>query len=166
MKIIICLFLCSLFSFANAEQMDCGEYDGIKLPCWKKYLRKNEGEESLPYFPYAKRPNGCSVLNLPPGTMDTFEIFDDLFSFKDSCVQHDACYYTLHSDPAICNKFFLENMTLECSHGTKVTRPLCMARAKTFHNAVLLSSSIVHAYSQSLQIDYLDQVGKYIEKSR
>lgn len=166
MTFILSLILHFLISMVHAEQLDCGEYNGIKLPCWKRYLRKNEGSESLPFFPYAKRPNGCSVLNLPPGTMDTFEILDDTFSFKDACDNHDACYYTLRSDRAICNTIFLEKMTAECSHGSNITRPLCLARANTFHDAVVASSAIVHAYSQSLQIDYFKQVEIFIDKSR
>ncbi len=93
------------------------------------------------------RPNGCSFLNLPPGEVDLFVIIDDEFNFKGACNIHDSCYYTLNSNRHVCNKLFLKNLTKECSHGTEVTRLLCMARAKTFYGPLLrlrLLSILIH----------------------
>jgi hypothetical protein len=63
----------------------CGSVDGISLPCWEEYLGDGEGNESLPDYPYAKRPNGCSVPGAIPGANDTITVFFIEIGFTDIC---------------------------------------------------------------------------------
>lgn len=175
MALVFAIFSC--FSMAHAldsgdiaeltppavvEEISCGEFQGVKLPCWTDFKRSNEGDESLPFFPYAKRPNGCTVFNYRPGEMDTFEARGEHFSFKEACDNHDKCYYTLGSLRNECNKAFYEDLSKECSHGNETSKPACMRRASIFYNGVSLAASIVHTNSQERQQAYIERVMKYV----
>lgn len=159
--------LMALIGFSVFAQMDCGSKDGFQLPCWETYLRHNESEESLPFYPYAKRPNGCSFLNQRPGESDEIIVGNDTYSFKSACNFHDSCYYSLKSDEHSCNKKFLSKMHQAClDSGSDETRFWCFARAKMFFEAVEKSSPVVFRYSQAIQWHYLHRVEKYIDARR
>ena len=161
--VFIFLTIFSAVSFSAYEVEDCGSVNGISIPCWRTYLRRNEGDESLPFYPYAKRPNGCSLLNQMPGKSDEFTIKKDTYNFKEACNTHDRCYYTLNSDQHECNQSLLANMNMACTQSGSVdTRIWCFDRAKVFYDAVESFSPIVHRYSQFLENSYLSRVEKYL----
>jgi hypothetical protein len=167
MKLNILTFLLITLSphlFAQGTPTDCGEYKGVSIPCWRDYLRNNEGDESLPYFPYAKRANGCSVLNYKPGKADIFHADGEIYNFKMSCDWHDTCYYSLDSDREICNENFINLLARECNHGTSEASALCMKRANTFYQAAKSASLVVHTYSQTLEKLYLKRAYEYVQK--
>jgi hypothetical protein len=103
----------------------CGSKDGIRIPCTKDYLDKSvgglavEGLESYPLYPYAKRPNGCSIEGTKPGSLDNFASLGHNYSFREACNQHDACYYTLGESPERCNSRFAENLANACTRGVQ-----------------------------------------------
>jgi hypothetical protein len=70
--VLISLFVFQAFLFSSeqpAMAQDCGSKDGYSLPCWRDFLDSGEGDESLPLYPYAKRPNGCSIEGGRPGEL-------------------------------------------------------------------------------------------------
>lgn len=160
---IISLFILPIANAQSLENLDCGSVNNISIPCWRDYLRKNEGDESLPFYPFAKRPNGCSVLNTRPGESDIFVIKGDVYNFKEACDAHDLCYYTPNSRADDCNQMFLEKMITECHNsGSSKTRHFCIDRAKVFFDAVESSKVFVHRYSQKNEFEYLQRVQDYI----
>ena len=98
---ISAFLICCTYGAAYAQS--CGSADGIELPCWKDFLDRGEGDESLPDYPYAKRPNGCSIPYIVPGSQDNFASLGYDFSFRSACNTNDICYYTLGTSPEICN---------------------------------------------------------------
>jgi len=154
-------FFLVIFIIANVkgQEIDCGEFHGIKLPCWKNFLGVNESIESLPYYPYVKRPNGCSVFIKRPGTEDEFEVEGDKYNFKSACNTHDKCYYKLGSNPQKCNHAFLDNMIKNCDeNGSNETRPTCYHRANLFYKAVQAAKVIAFNHAQNLEAKYLLKV--------
>jgi hypothetical protein len=166
-----------LFSqLANAQ--DCGVKDGIPLPCWRDLLDENEGDESLPLYPYAKRPNGCSLPGSRPGTYDNFASLGYNFSFTEVCNKHDRCYYTDGTSPEGCNAAFANELGEVCSAGA--FQPLkpqdvlsggasryaavknCKARAKTMATAVIAGQDKYHTEAQLRQKSYLRRVDEYV----
>jgi hypothetical protein len=165
-KLAFTILLFSSFSYAEIIDIpNCGTVNNIAIPCWRDYLRKNEGDESLPFYPYAKRPNGCSVLNSRPGESDIFVIKGDVYNFKSACDAHDLCYYTLNSKADDCNQMFLGKMITECHNsGSNKTRRFCVDRARVFFDAVESSKVFVHHYSQNNEIEYLQRAQEYISE--
>ncbi|AFZ16425.1 Group XII secretory phospholipase A2 precursor (PLA2G12) [Allocoleopsis franciscana] len=173
---------------ANAQ--DCGVKDGIPLPCWNDFLDSGqgtfdsiEGNESLPLYPYAKRPNGCSLPKTRPGEYDNFASLGYNFSFKEVCNNHDRCYYTLGTRPENCNATFAVGLAEVCrdratqlppdpktfvievaSAGMSRTNAIknCYARAKIMSDAVIAAQYASHEEAQDRQKRYLRKVDEYV----
>ena len=162
---------------------DCGSVDGIALPCWQEYLGDGEGGESLPYYPYAKRPNGCSVPGAVPGANDTINLFFIDISFTDICNAHDRCYYTLGTTPRECNVPFQHGLRIRCEHGIaghaqsgwdiatggfSVVAALeaCYNKADAMAIGVMGAQLRSHATAQKNQQEYLARVTAYVEAAR
>lgn len=171
---VVGLGLSHHFAFAQY----CGSVNGIAIPCWNDFLGDKEGDESLPLYPYAKRPNGCSIPGFIPGKLDSFIYSDYQFNFRDVCIQHDYCYYTLGTDAQVCNEDYAIGLKRECERG--YTYPLssadflsagairlaaiqhCHAQAGTMITAVFTSQYIFHADAQEMQRTYLGWVQAYV----
>ena len=168
---------------AGALGYDCGAVDGIALPCWEEYLGDREADESLPYYPYAKRPNGCSVPGAVPGANDTITLFFVEISFTDICNAHDRCYYTLGTTPSECNGPFRHGLRIRCEHsiaghaqsgwdvatgGFSVIAALeaCYNKADAMAIGVIGAQLTSHAIAQQKQRDYLERVNVYVEQER
>ena len=107
---------CSTLAHAS-----CGTMHGVDLPCYTDYLDANEGPESLPNYPYAKSPNGCSIPEYKPGEWDawrlTYKGFGFNISFRKACIKHDTCYYTPGTSPNQCNTQFHHDLNVACDGG-------------------------------------------------
>jgi len=157
---------CSLYLQAQ-ENLDCGSVDGVELPCWREFLGHNEADESLPYYPYVKRPNGCSLYFFPPGSYDAFKTKNQHYSFKNACMSHDRCYYQLDSKARICNENFRLDLKSECLKAPSILEfNYCQKRAEVFYRAVVLFSRISHDYAQELTRAYLQKVDEYLKYHR
>ena len=163
----------------------CGEKNRVSLPCWRDYLGKGEGSESLPLYPYAKRANGCSVPMAPPGKYDNFLSNGYNFSFREVCNQHDRCYFTLGTRPDQCNVPFARNLKKVCHNGLEqknragdrslvlgvspkklLAYYACEERAKWMAEAVISAQQIYHSQSQRIQQNYLNKVEQYLRRKR
>lgn len=180
--ISICLFLVG--GSAQSLASDCGTIKGIEIPCWDSYLESEapwfEGSESLPYYPYAKRPNGCSIPGAKPGANDSINILNINISFRDICDKHDKCYYTLGTTPWECNKPFEERLRARCEReisnhaitgvdiltgGTSRASILatCYAKAESISLAVIGAQSDAHNNAQETQKKYNVRVKSYLQ---
>ena len=165
-------------------QQDCGSINGIALPCWKDYLSVDgfEGNESLPYFPYAKRPNGCSFPKAIPGTKDSINVSGLMISFTDICNVHDRCYYTLGTTPWECNAPFQDSLRARCVYefmnqplntldvltlgvSREEAQILCNTEAMFVAGAVIGAQDYSHRLAQERQREYLARVDQFIRKS-
>lgn len=162
---------------ATAFAGECGTLDGITLPCYFDYLEGEEGRESLPYWPYAKRPNGCSIPGAKPGEYDNALSYGYDFSFKKPCDEHDICYYTLGTDPTTCNEAFEKGLLRVCEEGSR--QPLkpwdiitfgqdrrnatanCYLRADFMTIAVKQYQDEYHSKAQFFQRDYKERAEAY-----
>ena len=100
---------------SNVFASDCGKLNGVSLPCYRNLLSRNEGEESLPFYPYAKRENGCSIPPAKPGANDTIRMASININFTDICNKHDRCYYTVGTRALQdCNIPFYNKMRARC----------------------------------------------------
>ena len=159
----------------------CGSVDGISLPCWEDYLGDGEGSESLPEYPYAKRPNGCSVPGAMPGANDTITLFFIEVGFADICNAHDRCYYTLGTTPRECNEPFKSGLRDRCdeviaahveggwdvvTRGISVATALeaCHTKADAMAMGVIAAQQMSHAQAQMKQQRYLERVNAYVEQ--
>ena len=157
-----------------AKAQDCGTKDGISLPCWRNYVGSGEGDESLPLYPYAKRPNGCSIPEGRPGEYDNFGSLGYDFSFTDVCNDHDRCYYTFGTTPSQCNLAYKRDLLKVCRDGIfqrltpqdiltvgasrQAAVSNCLSRAETMSTAVIAAQSKYHSEAQSIQKAYLARV--------
>lgn len=68
------------------------------------------------YYPYASKPNGCSIgeLQYIYNAVDMFSNNDQYFD--KACDKHDKCYYTIGSTYQECNDAFIVNITDACHH--------------------------------------------------
>lgn len=156
---ILSAYTCTSF----ATTTDCGAVNGIAIPCWRTYILGKGGDESLPYYPYGRRPNGCSIIIKKPGQVDEFKIKNDVYSFKKACDAHDRCFYTPNSEARVCNHILLEKMNKACAEsGSDETRFWCYERAGVFYNTVEVAAPIAHTYSQTIENLYLEKVRKYL----
>lgn len=165
----------------SVHAQDCGSLNGIALPCWDDYLSTNglESSESLPYYPYAKRPNGCSIPGSTPGTNDAINIAGITISFTDICHEHDRCYYTLGTTPWQCNAVFHQRLRSRCAaefagqplNGFDVLTGgtarqevlvLCNIEAAIMASAVIGVQDSRHHRAQERQRDYLERVERFL----
>jgi hypothetical protein len=161
----------------------CGSVDGIVLPCWKEYLSDGEGNESLPDYPFAKRPNGCSVPGAIPGANDTITLFFIEIGFTDICNAHDRCYYTLGTTPRECNEPFKSGLRARCddviaahveggwdivTRGISIATALeaCHTKADAMAMGVIAAQQMSHAQAQINQQKYLTRVEAYVKQAR
>jgi hypothetical protein len=170
-----------------ATAQGCGVKDGYPLPCWTDFLDDGEGNESLPQYPYAKRPNGCSIPFGRPGEYDNLGALGYNFSFREVCNQHDHCYYTLGTRPEDCNSAFAMRLTKVCKDGeTQLPRNIttgvgevlsgggsranairnCYERAKHMSEVTIAVQYKYHPAAQNIQKRYLRKVAEYIAASR
>lgn len=171
-----------------AKAQDCGSKDGYSLPCWRDFLDSGEGDETLPLYPYAKRPNGCSIPGGRPGEYDNFGSLGYNFSFRDICNRHDRCYYSLGTIGIQCNDEFTRGLFQVCKDGaSQRLRPQdiltgggsrvaavdnCLRRAEWMSQAVVTGGlpfpGNYHQEAQSKQSRYLSKVEEFIvgERSR
>jgi hypothetical protein len=183
-KRVALLVILSVFTIpATSSATDCGSVYGVQLPCWNTYIESGspsfEGGESLPYYPYAKRANGCSILGAKPGTNDSINIANINISFKDICSEHDKCYYTLGTSPWGCNKPFEAALRSRCEkeisnhafHGMDIvtlgmsranTLAACYAKAAAISSAVIGTQNKYHKEAQEAQKEYEERVGNHI----
>lgn len=161
--------------------IDCGSKNGVSLPCWTDFLGDYEGDESLPFYPYAKRPNGCSMPFSKPGTYDEFRDFLGIkVSFRDACNAHDRCYYTLGSDPNLCNSQFKANLRKACHRGLSGLLPKlhyfwggggrledasfkCQSRANSIYTATAAFEGHYHPIAQGMQLEYEKRVEDFVK---
>ena len=168
------------------KAQECGSKDGYSLPCWRDFLDSGEGDETLPSYPYAKRPNGCSIPGGRPGKYDNFGSLGYDFSFRDVCNRHDRCYYTLGTTGIQCNDGFTQGLFQVCKEGAfQRLRPQdiltggasraaavdnCLRRAEWMSQAVvtggLPSPGNYHQEAQSKQKRYLSKVEEFIANRR
>jgi hypothetical protein len=163
------------------QMHDCGSIDGIPIPCWGDFLSEGEGDESLPYYPYAKRANGCSIPGDTPGSGDTITLFNITISFADICNTHDRCYYTLGTRAWECNEAFTIGLRRHCEReisahalngwdvvtfgaSTATVLQTCYTKAKAMAVGVIGAQAICHPKAQRLQQEYLDRVDAYLEE--
>lgn len=166
-----------------APTQDCGSVNGIMLPCWDDYLGDGEAGESLPYYPYAKRPNGCSVPGSVPGAHDTINLFGITISFTGVCNAHDRCYYTLGTNARDCNQALQIGLRARCVEiiddrmmmgwdmltlGTLAATALetCYTKADAMAVGVIGAEAIYHPKAQAMQAEYLARVDAYLETER
>jgi hypothetical protein len=187
--VLISLFVFEVFLFASeqpAKAQDCGSKDGYGLPCWRDFLDSGEGDETLPLYPYAKRPNGCSIPGGRPGEYDNFGSLGYDFSFRDVCNRHDRCYYTLGTIGIQCNNDFTQGLFKVCKDGaSQRLRPQdiltggasraiaienCLRRAEWMSQAVVTGGlpfpGNYHQEAQNKQRRYLNKVGEFIASER
>ncbi|KJH69657.1 DUF4189 domain-containing protein [Aliterella atlantica] len=163
---------------AIAQDQRCGVKNGIPLPCWTEFLEDGEGEETLPLYPYAKRPNGCSIPGGRPGEYDNFGSLGYNFSFREACNRHDRCYYTLGTTPGQCNIPYAQELLQVCKDG--IFQPLkpqdvvssgksrataianCEIRAEWMSKAVIAGQSKYHQEAQEKQARYLRKVDDFL----
>jgi hypothetical protein len=156
----------------------CGSINGIELPCWRDFLSEEDGDGSLPYYPYAKRPDGCSIPGETPGKYDNFSLLDFEFSFRGSCNQHDRCYHTLGTDPGSCNDSFLYNLNAACVSGLfqapnwydlvggrAAAVSACLGLANSVWTAVKVGQSSAHSNSQQRQREYFAMVDQWLDEN-
>jgi hypothetical protein len=157
--------------------IDCGSFEGVKIPCWTSFRDSDEGNESLPMYPYAKRENGCSVPGTTPSEYDNYASFGYNFSFTSACNSHDRCYYTLGTRDYECNTNFTGDLQAACTNGAvqKLNKwdivsvgtarinalAACEARAIVVASAVAAGSLNFHVKAQKKQRQYLDLVQEY-----
>ncbi|PHJ59017.1 hypothetical protein VF14_13715 [Nostoc linckia z18] len=183
--VLVSLIAFEIFFFSSeqaASAQDCGSKDGYNLPCWREYLDSGEGNETLPSYPYAKRPNGCSIPGGRPGEYDNFGSLGYDFSFTEVCNNHDRCYYTIGTTEAQCNTAFTEGLFRVCHD--KAFQPLkpqdilsggisrataienCLRRAEWMSQVVVTGGlpfpGNYHQKAQDNQADYLRRVNDYI----
>lgn len=166
---------------AHLTETDCGSINGVDLPCWQDYLSSDgyEGDESLPYYPYAKRPNGCSFPQTTPGTHDIINVAGLAISFSDICNQHDRCYYTLGTVPWECNSPFTESLRARCVYefmhqpvnaldvlslgvSREEAQVLCNTEAMLISGAVIGAQNYSHRLAQERQREYLARVDRFV----
>lgn len=186
MKILFLLgILTSLFPLlAHAET--CGKSQGISIPCWRTYLNGGnfptpaDGDESLPFFPYAKRPNGCSIPGGPPGSMDDMEFtYNGIgykVSFREVCNAHDRCYYSPNNPGAsVCNTAFAKGLVKVCTDGLKTIdgtivglagpARMCRSRADIIIAATVATQDTFYKAAQENERLYLSRVEEYVRFS-
>lgn len=186
---LISLIVFEVFLFASeqpAKAQDCGSKDGYGLPCWRDFLDSGEGDETLPSYPYAKRPNGCSIPGGRPGEYDNFGSLGYDFSFTDVCNRHDRCYYTLGTVGIQCNEEFTRGLFQVCKDGAlQRLRPQdiltggvsraaavqnCLLRAEWMSKAVVTGGlpfrGNYHQEAQDKQSKYLKKVEEHIASER
>jgi len=171
----LCLSL--LAGGASAAVSDCGSTDGVALPCWTDFKDSDAGDESLPYYPYAVRPNGCSIPGAKPGSRDTLHTVAPpgfTFSYKAACNNHDRCYYTVGTNAAACNRQFSKDLLKACEKATgKPREPLatallpaakseCKTRAAATVSSVRAVQGKYHPEAQRKQQRYLARVEQYV----
>jgi len=160
------------------KAQDCGSKNGISIPCWDDFKDSDEGSESLPFYPYAKRPNGCSIPGGRPGEYDNFGSLGYDFSFREPCNNHDRCYYTLGTDAHDCNTRYRAELFQVCHNGaSQALKPQdfltggasraaainnCLTRADFMSQAVFAAQQRYHTEAQNTQADYLRAVNNYI----
>lgn len=163
---------------ATAQDHRCGVKNGIPLPCWTEFLEDGEGEETLPLYPYAKRPNGCSIPGGRPGEYDNFGSLGYNFSFREVCNRHDHCYYTLGTTPGQCNIPYAQDLIQVCEDGiSQSLKPQdiasggtsraaaignCVARAEWMSKAVIAGQSQYHQEAQDKQARYLRKIDDFL----
>jgi hypothetical protein len=81
-------------------------------------IKENGDTTHAALYPYAHRPNGCSI---PEKTLDLFtDVELDLINrdgatgFKSSCDEHDKCYYDTSKDVDTCNRDFTGRLKESC----------------------------------------------------
>ena len=180
---LIYLFLISLIFWAFSSNalaaVDCGKLNGVSLPCYKDLLSGNEGNESLPFYPYAKRENGCSIPPARPGANDTISMASININFTDICNKHDRCYYTVGTRSLDdCNIPFYAEMRARCEReirhhgftfadlvtfgGTRAgVLTACYAKADVMFKATAGTGVIYHTEAQKNQKDYLKKIKIY-----
>jgi hypothetical protein len=130
LKFMLALFFSLVFSNISfggdfpTVPGDCGSFPGVgtfgigyEAPCYTDFLEENDSvETSRPYYPYAKRPNGCSMPGSKPGEYDSFDHAGIEFSFTEPCNTHDRCYYNPDSNTSAenCNATFWTDLMSEC----------------------------------------------------
>lgn len=166
------------------QQADCGSVHGISLPCWDDYLSGDgpEGSESLPYYPYAKRPNGCSFPGATPGTNDLIKVAGITIRLTDICNEHDRCYYTLGTTPWQCNDPFQNRLRARCVSEFAKQAPntfdiltagiareeaqiLCGVETMVVAGAVIGTQDSRHQLAQERQRDYLSRVDRFVKEN-
>jgi hypothetical protein len=146
------------------------------------HRNSGEGNESLPLYPYAKRPNGCSIPSGKPGEYDNYGSLGYNFSFREPCNNHDRCYYTLGTTANQCNIKYTEELLRVCHDGaSQALKPQdiltggssrasavnnCLARADVISKAVIAAQSKYHLIAQNTQAKYLQEVDSYIANQR
>jgi hypothetical protein len=175
---LLLILTSSLFLTEPVKAQDCGSKNGIAIPCWDDFKESDEGNESLPFYPYAKRANGCSIPGGRPGEYDNFGSLGYNFSFREPCNNHDRCYYTLGTDANDCNTRYRAELFQVCHNGA--SQPLkpqdfltggtsraaainnCLTRADFMSQAVFAAQQKYHPEAQNTQADYLRAVNNYI----
>lgn len=168
---------------AAQSQPDCGSTEDIKLPCWRRYLESGEGDESLPLYPYAKRPNGCSIPGSSPGSNDSVNIAGINISFTDICNKHDRCYYTTSTTASDCNDPFQNELRARCEReiadhavngwdiitlgmSRATAFAACETKAIAMATAVIGTQGIYHKEAHDVQEKYKAAVAEYVEETK
>ncbi|MBW4449207.1 MAG: hypothetical protein KME38_20685 [Spirirestis rafaelensis WJT71-NPBG6] len=169
----------------TANTLECGVKDNYRLPCWKDFLDSKEGAESMPLYPYAKRPNGCSI-GENPGEYDNVGSHGYNFSFKEVCNAHDKCYYTLGTSPEACNAAFAAELAIVCRDNARQLPSIkvaveevlssggsrlaaiknCYDRAKVMTDVTIAVQYKYHKLAQDKQARYIKKVNDFITSSR
>ncbi len=101
------------------------------------------------FYPFAKRPDGCSVPYFNPGKWDNWRLsvagIGYQISFTDACNSHDKCFYTLNSDFNTCEASFEADLRAACERGLHSASGIlvglaggletCYAKAEVFYGA-------------------------------
>jgi len=168
-----------LITYAHSQ--DCGAKDNVELPCYTKW-DGGDHEFQHPRYPYARRPNGCSIgFGSDPGQLDNFFSLGYDFSFKEACNKHDRCYYRLGSSGTECNLGYLKDLNAVCAAGAfqpltwsditfgtyrAIAVAACFVRAETMSAAVGVGESSYHDEAQVRQREYLDEVDEYVAEKK
>lgn len=183
MKNLFLLAILTTFFPLLAHAETCGTSEGISIPCWRTYLdggnfvTPHDGNESLPFFPYAKRQNGCSIPGGRPGLMDnlqfTYAEIGYKADFREVCNAHDRCYYS-PNDPGAseCNAAFAAGLHKVCAEGLKSVAgvlvgtagatAVCFAKANSLIMATVAVQDIYYKAAQENERLYLLRVKEFV----
>jgi hypothetical protein len=130
-------------------------------------------------YPYFSRPNGCGPANswwryhvTPNGPLGAYYpnlirkyLVDgkDVFTFKESCNNHDICYIS-GSQKDICDRELYKALQFQCSPLLPAIRKECFLTAKAFYFAVTSKTSKTSYQSASQnQKEYIIFLRQYID---
>ncbi|MBD2679749.1 MULTISPECIES: hypothetical protein [Nostoc] len=108
-SVLSILLLVSLVADAHWDGYaddDYGSYNSYKLPYNSDFPKA--------YYPYAQRPDGCSLPWEEPGLHDKFQFGSYEANFRPACYEHDKCFYTIGSSFDECSRNFYAATRAAC----------------------------------------------------